>query len=264
MSDLHLENYPSRDSLPGYEKFDCTPSSPILALLGDTGLVAQDGLFPFLQRQLLKYEKIFFLMGNHEYYHSTFHEAKVRVTLFADQMQKQRSSDHTQGEFIFLDQTRYDLTDDVTILGCTLWSHIPQTASEIVGRSLKDFKTIHQWSIESHNSAHTADAAWLDRECAKIRAEEPGRRIVIFTHHAPAVYGTSPPEHQNSPISSGFATDMTVRSCWGYPVSLWAFGHTHFSCDFVRDNVRIVSNQRGYEGKEDFRSRFSEDFVLYL
>jgi hypothetical protein len=191
-------------------------------------------------------------------------EAKLRMISFADEMQKKRSFDSSQGEFILLDQTRYDLTDDVTVLGCTLWSHIPPTASEVVGRHLNDFRKICQWSVESHNSAHSADAAWLDRECAKIKAEEPGRRVVIFTHHAPAIYGTSAPAHQNSVVSSGFATDMTVRSCWDHPVSLWAFGHTHFSCDFVQDNVRVVSNQRGYEGKETSHNRFSEDFVLHI
>jgi hypothetical protein len=71
MSDLHLEvlfRCPGGDSAPGYDVFDCTSSSPILALLGDIGLAVQDGLFIFLQRQLFKYEKIFFVMGNHEYH----------------------------------------------------------------------------------------------------------------------------------------------------------------------------------------------------
>jgi hypothetical protein len=185
------------------------------------------------------------------------------MKLFADEMHKQRILDNSQGEFIFLDRTRYDLTDDVTILGCTLWSHIPPTASEVVRRRLNDFKRIDQWSVERHNLAHFTDADWLDSECAKIKAEEPGRRIVIFTHYAPAIQGTSAPAHQNSPVNSAFATDMTVRSCWGHPVSLWAFGHTHFNCDFVQGGVRVVSNQRGYEGIEASRSLFLDDLVLY-
>jgi hypothetical protein len=189
------------------------------------------------------------------------------MNLFVEQTQKQRDLDSPQGEFILLDQTRYDLNADITILGCTLWSHIPPAASEEVGRRLNDFRRIHQWSVERHNAAHASDVAWLDSECAKIRAAEPGRRVVVLTHHAPAVSGTSAPQHEGSTSSSlrtAFATDMSGRPCWGPPVKLWGFGHTHFCCDFMSRGVRIVSNQRGYEGFEAPRSLFKDDLVLFV
>ena len=40
---------------------------------------------------------------------------------------------------------------------------------------------------------------------------------------------------------------MTEKPTWGEPVVAWAFGHTHWNCDFEEKGVRIVSNQRGYE-----------------
>ena len=75
MSDLHLEfpfRGPGNSTIAGYDAFDCKPCAPILALLGDVGLVFQDGLFVFLRRQLLKYEKILYVMGNHEFYLSSY------------------------------------------------------------------------------------------------------------------------------------------------------------------------------------------------
>ena len=75
MSDLHLEysfHCPGNSTVAGYEAFDCKPCAPVLALLGDVGLVSQNGLFVFLRRQLLKYEKILYVMGNHEFYDSYF------------------------------------------------------------------------------------------------------------------------------------------------------------------------------------------------
>jgi hypothetical protein len=179
-------------------------------------------------------------------------------------MQKQRAIDNSFGEFIFLDRTRYDLTDDVTILGCTLWSHIPLSVSETVGSRVNDFKRIQEWSVERHNAIHGAEAEWLDDTCAEIRATEPQRRIVIFTHHAPLVRGTSDPKHQGGEANSAFATDMSIRKCWCPQVSLWGFGHTHYNCDFVKDNVRVVSNQRGYEGIESSRTHFIEDMIFFV
>jgi len=188
------------------------------------------------------------------------------MKLFTDEIKKERDSGNSLGEFILLDQTRVDLDANITILGCTLWSHIPGAASEEVGLRLNDFRRIRRWTIETHNAAHMADATWLDRECAKIRAEEPDRRIAVLTHHAPAMSGTSAPHHEKEPsnIRTAFATDMTSRSCWVPPVKVWAFGHTHFCCDFVKNGVRILSNQRGYEGIETQYTSFRDDFVLCI
>jgi|ERR1700722_9263727 len=73
MSDLHLEvSFCGSRDVPGYDAFDCKPFAPVLALLGDIGLVTQEKLFGFLRCQLLKYEKVFFVMGNHEFYHSSY------------------------------------------------------------------------------------------------------------------------------------------------------------------------------------------------
>ncbi|KIJ34642.1 hypothetical protein M422DRAFT_34990 [Sphaerobolus stellatus SS14] len=266
MSDMHLELtfLRAEDSRPGYEVFHCAPCSPMLALLGDIGITTQDGLFGFLRRQLFQYEKVFFLMGNHEFYQSTFESAKSVIKKFSEDVRKERVTNVALGKFIFLDQTRYDLTDGVTILGCTLWSHIPSTAAELASLQVNDFKRIKEWSVERHNAAHLADAEWLGKTCTEIRETEPHRRIVIMTHHAPLMQGTSSLQHQGGLMNCAFATDMSTRACWGNPVTHWIFGHTHFSCDFIHNGVRLVSNQREYEGIETGRVELDEDLILSL
>ena len=70
MSALHLEysfHGPGNSTIAGYDAFNCKPCAPVLALLGDVGLVSQYGLFVFLRRQLILY-----VMGNHEFYYSYF------------------------------------------------------------------------------------------------------------------------------------------------------------------------------------------------
>jgi hypothetical protein len=55
---------------------------------------------------------------------------------------------------------------------------------------------------------------------------------------------------ETAPVASGFATDLGREECWTNPsVALWAFGHTHFSCDFSDGGrgKRVVANQRGYD-----------------
>ncbi len=71
--------------------------------------------------------------------------------------------------------------------------------------------------------------------------------MIIFTHHAPTVLGTGDPKFDGQPTNSAFATELTGEPCWNSgTVKLWAFGHTHWSCDFERNGIRVYSNQRGY------------------
>lgn len=76
VSDLHLDLFFPRPGAigvqPGYTVFECAPSARILALLGDIGIAAHGGLYEFLQRQLYKYRHIFYVMGTHEGYQSTY------------------------------------------------------------------------------------------------------------------------------------------------------------------------------------------------
>jgi predicted phosphodiesterase len=249
LSDLHLEK-PS-----AYDVFKISPKAPYLALLGDIGVVKEDGFFPFIEAQLSQFQLVFFLLGNHEPYHSTWIETKHELHRFSasvDQRRLQSKQDdpNTIGSFVFLDQTRYDLSPDVTVLGCTLFSRVSEAHKERVSFGLKDFYHINDWTVEDHVASHKADLWWLNDQISHIAASESHRKLVVFTHHSPVTQDARAvdPRHENSPLSSGFATDLSAQICWKSPlVRLWAFGHTHFNVNYVEDTGKLViSNQRGY------------------
>lgn len=265
MSDLHLEFKFSVQgrTVEGYGVFDFPVSAPNLALLGDIGLAKHNGLYHFLERQLRRFERVFFVPGNHEYYGSSPDGGMARMQAFADAMSSRRGEG--LGEFVLLHRRRFDLSPHVTILGCTLWSAIPPPAADTVSRVLNDFRQIEHWSVAAHNTAHETDRAWLAAQLAALRGS--GRRVLVLTHHAPTAPGTSEPrfEHDGNLPAHGFVTALSnQRDLWASPVTTWAFGHTHFNCDFVRDGIRVVANQRGYEGFESHRIGFIEDKVLLV
>ena len=74
----------------------------------------------------------------------------------------------------------------------------------------------------------------------QIRAEGAERRVAVFTHHAPTIEGAGDAKFLGGPINRAFATELMG---WAPPVNVWAFGHTHYNCDFVRDGVQVVSDQ---------------------
>lgn len=250
MSDLHLETPEVR---PTYEAFKVQSQHQHLVLLGDIGNVSDPRLFDFLEEQLQHFKIVFYLLGNHEPYGMTFPTARARVRTFEEDMTRLRSSPDTAiGRFVFLDQTRYDLMDSIAVLGCTLFSRIVPEQQESVARFVSDFSRIEDWTIDAHSAAHQADLQWLNGQVEDIMQYEPHRSIIIFTHHSPTMLeAANDPGHVKdlAGVRSAFVTDLSDQVCWtSLQVKLWAFGHTHFNCDFqeVRTAKRVVANQKGY------------------
>jgi Calcineurin-like phosphoesterase len=256
MSDLHLETPLAR---PTYDEFaaSITPQSPCLALLGDIGYACDSRLFTFLEGQLRSFSIVFFLLGNHEAYGTTYVAAKANVKAFAARLEEERNATSEIGKFVFLDQSRYDIDESVTILGCTLYSRISTEQQETVRMFLTDFSSIENWEVNDHNHAHESDLSWLNAQVDSIVQREPERTIIIFTHHSPTLLEeANDPVHKDDPAQahSAFATDLSSEPCWTSPqVKLWAFGHTHFNCDFVDalTKKRVFTNQKGYRRAEN-------------
>ncbi|KAL2004944.1 hypothetical protein VTN00DRAFT_2794 [Thermoascus crustaceus] len=253
MSDLHLETHPS------YDHFTFEKTARYLALLGDIGHIQNEGLFSFLEIQLSRYTTVFFLLGNHEPYHMSIDTARSKMRAFESKMNRIHAIDTDPstptmltGRFVFLDKTRHDLDESVTILGCTLFSRITPEQGRQVSARMMDFKETLDWDVDAHNLAHEADLSWLNAQVSHIEDAEPHRQIVIFTHHSPTVDKRAvDPKHRGSEVSTAFSTDLSSEPCWrSRSVRAWAFGHTHFNCSFRdeeegREKV-VFTNQKGY------------------
>ncbi|OBZ73205.1 hypothetical protein A0H81_06951 [Grifola frondosa] len=298
LSDLHLE-IERQGSAPGREfyHYEIPVRAEHLALLGDIGWTIDDRLFEWLRVQLKLFKTVYFVSGNHgasdtrarcqslnvsqnhiDHQSSvssylttrwvvgsltctcmnTQNESASKLGAFATDV----NSDPTLGSFIYLNRTRHDVSPKLTILGCTLWSALNPADLDILSWSLTDFRRISSFDPETFVALHRADLEWLNSTVSAIANEEPERDIVVFTHHSPTLDGTGDPKFNDQPTNSAFATELAGETCWtSGKVSLWAFGHTHWCCDFERDGVRVYSNQRGYgEG----RGGYSADKVIKL
>ncbi|KAF9467549.1 Ser/Thr protein phosphatase superfamily protein [Collybia nuda] len=231
LSDLHLEI--ERDPALLYS-YDSKPSAPTLALLGDIGWTRNDRLFEWLKSQLTRFQRVLYVLGNHEPYGSTLAQSCTKIEAFA-----LHNPGSSVGEFIFLKRKRYDLTPTVTVLGC-----MPVLITS---------------QHTTYMSLHQEDVDWLAASIRDIRVNEAERRVVVLSHHALTIKGIGDPKYIGGPTNSAFATELTGQLWWGPPMIVWAFGHTHWNCDFERNGVRVVSNQRGYG---DGGTGFSESKVL--
>ncbi|KAI8930964.1 hypothetical protein NX059_011976 [Plenodomus lindquistii] len=254
-SDLHLETPLLKPSYTHFTSASTFPlQAPNLFLLGDIGLIKHPQLFVFLRTLLLQRSdlRIFYILGNHEVYGMNMDVAVAKLEQF------ERDCNFERKRFFLLNRRRVDIDDRVTVLGCTLWTQIPAEAAQAVGSRVMDFcKTNGIWgrSVEEHNADHARDLAWLNAQVENIATNEPQREIVILTHHSPTVdVRANDQRHAKSEMAAGFCTDLSREVCWrSERVKMWAFGHTHFSCQYVDDGecgreVRklVIANQKGY------------------
>jgi hypothetical protein len=75
-----------------------------------------------------------------------------------------------------------------------------------------------------------------------------------MTHHAPCISHTI--SSDLGEFSGLFWSSFQVDILGGEGMrglgkgDVWVFGHTHWSTDFLQDDVRIFANQKGREGEE--------------
>lgn len=198
-------------------------------------------------RLLKQYRIIFYIPGNHEPYYTTWPAVEMWLENTAA-MASARSPE--LGQFVAMMKNRFDFRDEnFTLLGCTLFSDIPQDHYDVAEKGVNDFRKGRikgGWSVAEHVETHRAHLAWLNAEVKK--AEEEGRKVAILTHHSPTVDNRAVEErYRNDVVLSAYSTDLSLEPCWtSQAVKLWAFGHTHYNCDFVdQHGKRVFTNQKG-------------------
>ncbi|KAF6803779.1 calcineurin-like phosphoesterase [Colletotrichum sojae] len=246
VSDLHLE------APKAYDFFEIVPKAPILALLGDVGNVKphRAECLAFLTRQLRAFRTVLFVPGNHEAYHSNWPEALAILRDFEHDVRR----DASLGDFVLLERTIFRVPDTNTvILGCSLFSRVPPQSREDIGFGLNEFFQTIDWDVDAYNESHERDLSWLNAQVADLERTSDVN-IAIFSHWSPTMDRRSIDQQRAaSKITCGFATDLSGEECFkSSRVRLWAFGHTHFNCDFLVERedgaapLRLVTNQRGY------------------
>lgn len=233
VSDLHLEVNQE------YLSFEIPVCAEHLILAGDVGsLVDYDHYCSFLQKQTERFKLVLLILGNHEFYNDTFAAGLQRA-------QRLEQEPSLKGRLILLHRGCYDIPgSQVTVIGCTLWSNIPEEARDMISLKTKDFKKIQDWTVDSHNECHSRDIVWLLDEIKAIQSRN--RSLIVVTHHAPSLQGTSNPQYANSPWSCAFATDVLSRLPEPSGIISWVFGHTHYTTEFKHQGIRVMANQRGY------------------
>jgi Icc-related predicted phosphoesterase len=255
-SDLHLEN------IPGFRLKKGDVKAPYLILAGDIGDPCSNEYKCFLEHCITLYDKTFLILGNHEAYKKESWEYTIHITRKLIKL-----IDKEQDRLIFLENDPYYLDERITILGCTLWSFIDIDNMSEIQQCINDYKQIgatYKLTTHDTNDMHLQSVNWL-KNCL-IEAQCTNKICVVITHHAPLMTGTSDPKYEapDRKLSQAFASDLSdLFEEYNDVLRAWIHGHTHYSHNSCVNNIKLVSNQKGYSFEQTkFRRDIDPIYII--
>ncbi len=234
-SDLHLEFMRGSPWRPPELDVDLVILAGDIDV-GSRGLEWADQTFSAWKRPPV----ILYVAGNHEYYGSD-------LNLMSEKLSKPRAG------VSFIERATVKI-GAVRVLGSTLWADFALLGSDQVARSMataqrhmNDYQLIRRGnrSLTPNETAKlfAESVEWLDLELSQPWSGQ----TVVVTHNAPHPDCVED-RFKGGDLSPSFVSDLT----WlmeKHPIDIWAYGHTHFNCDFTASACRIISNQKGYPGE---------------
>lgn len=221
LSDLHFE-FHDDGGRAFVESLD-NRNVDVLIVAGD--LTTQRHIRAALRMLCDRFRRVVYVLGNHEFYHSSLRETYESVL----------AADIEMNNLAILDCDAVTI-DDVRFVGCPLWFR----RSDADPSGMNDFRLIRDFE------------SWVYAENARCidyleRTVRPGD--VVVTHYLPSQRSVAP-RYIGSPLNPFFVCDVGPLIFEQQP-ALWVHGHTHDSCDYRIGATRVVCNPFGYKDHEE-------------
>lgn len=212
--------------------------------------------YDFFYTECAKYEKVFYVMGNHCHYHGRFDQT--------------------------YDSLKMVLPDNVTILenevveykdiiwmGATLWTNAnnhDQLTLYTLKYNMNDYRVIkthnksadiyHKLTPETTVATHVKTVNWF-RETLPKYAD---KKVVVITHHAPSFMSISEQYRGTGDfhMNGGYASDLSEDILDHPQIKKWIHGHVHSTHQYLIGDTEILCRPRGYKGHE----QCAEDFEV--
>lgn len=152
-SDLHLEFEPNRTQFD--DVLTLVEGCDTLVLNGDIGTTAsKDVLRLFLTYCKKLWKEVFFIAGNHEYYHSSYDRANKELAQLCKECDVVWVLDHVH---------TWEEPSKWALVMAPLWSYIPPDLEDFVASQMNDYKLVEGgftpgWSYFCYHSFSLGNA----------------------------------------------------------------------------------------------------------
>lgn len=198
----------------------------------------------FFNEECTKYERVLYVMGNHEHYHGTFQKT-------AEELRDKIPSN------IQLLECETAVIGDVVFAGCTMWTDCNRynnITMYTLENSMNDYRSITWNHEQTYRKLRASDTAMVHRHSLewlkKIVAEHQDRKVVVITHHAPSFLSVATQYRDDQHMNGGYYSDLSDVILDNPQIKFWVHGHTHHTFDYEIGSCRVMCNPRGYVGYE--------------
>jgi len=209
----------------------------------------------FFHEECGKYEKVFYVAGNHEHYGYKLHKTIPHLKSVLP------------NNVMVLEKEQFEYKG-VLFIGGTLWTdmnnHDSLTLYHMKGM-MNDYKQITMFD-EVHDVYHrltpdkTVSEHVKTKQLFKLFLEEnrAGKKlpVVVLTHHAPSKLSTHPYYANDTIMNGAYSSDLSEFILDNPEIQVWTHGHTHHTFDYMIDNTRVMANPRGYKNYEERAEEF--------
>ena len=232
-SDIHLELTKSYLKIPILSEY--------LILAGDIGSIKNQNFKDFITYCSLNYKKVIYIFGNHEFY------SKHNI----DTVKEQFKDFFNKFDNIFLLDNSPIVIEDITIYGFIGFTSPIFSQTHIAKNYLNDYNQIRTknglFTISNHNEIVKYET---DKFKEFILSTDSNKVLIIS--HFPPVKNTSDSKYKDSILSNYFTWNnyLKLNNIKTDKIKCWISGHTHYSYDFIEEDIRYISNQIGYTNEE--------------
>lgn len=236
ISDLHIEFYTEKNP------FDIQQCAEYLLLGGDIGNPFLESYRLFLENVSKRFNKIFIISGNHEYYKNYIDETDTQIRYICSLF----------SNVIFLQNESYTINNNLKIFGTTLWSYIPSESEDIILSSISDYNFIKNFKPSISNNLHQIAVNALENE---INNSEKNINYIVLSHHIPLLNLIPQKYKYCGEINHAFASDLNIAK--SEKIKAWVYGHTHT----VSKIDKYYCNPVGYPDENKYWS-MNETFTI--
>jgi DNA repair exonuclease SbcCD nuclease subunit len=224
-----------------------------LILAGDiTSRSSIDNFNYFLKSICPTYKKVFYVLGNHEFY---YEDKTHRGHLYDNANYYKNAVLKDVDNLVFLDNEEYTLEHvntlndikTIKIFGSTLWSNVTKEAFEL---------------MNDYNFVDLPDVLRKHNETLDFLKDKDSEYDIIITHHMPSKSLIDEKYKKNTygSLNSGFASDCEHVFKALKENRYWIYGHTHTRKISQINNRNFICNPLGYPSES---VEYIKDFNTY-
>lgn len=236
LSDLHTEFWDKQVVNPG--------EGEVLILAGDIGLAVSlksvSGRYyrEFINTAARGYDKVFYVLGNHEHYEHTFEETVSDIKQFVPKN-------------VTVLNNSSECYGGVHFVGATMWSGFDKENTKVMKLAeecMNDYQCIisegHQLTPQHTLWEHNNTIEWFEQVLPNLNGD-----VVMVTHHAPSIKSIKG-RYDREATKHAYHTDLTSLITKHPNIKFWCHGHTHVQNRYEVQQCLVLSNPFGYDKYE--------------